>query len=449
LIFISISVYAKQEVTNNPKAEMEWWRETYGSVSSAENPKVTICRSVFRDLWNAVQPISIQRPSILVIPKNSEKWVDSWALATADGSIVLVESILDLTLGKSDPLETTAISQLAFILAHELAHIVNQHHQKAGFGVLFQKTSRDENSEKGQPVELDADEYGLFLMTKAGYDPNTILTDHGINFFVEYEKKVHEHIETVKPVNDHLKHPQIMGRAFELRARLVNFSKKLQHFNLGIKAYFRGNYKVAVQQFTIFSKYFASREVENNIGVSYLQQARKMVLGCDAEKYQTALAIKLDVNNRAEKLRRKEEEIRIGAKEILKCETGKRFQHLTNKAKIHLELSALKGPKYWLAFSNLSALWILKGDAQAAKFQATEALRNHPNNDFALVNLAMANYLDAPSKNKSFSIKLLKSVSEDSEVSLEKQLNLENILLNGHNSSTPEALSAPVILKKQ
>lgn len=77
---------------------------------------------------------------------------------------------------------------IAAILSHELSHYYNQHSLKAQLKIIGEPAENElkeaakylENIKFGQDLELDADMSGFFLMKKAGYDPEWMVTMLGI-----------------------------------------------------------------------------------------------------------------------------------------------------------------------------------------------------------------------------------------------------------------------------
>lgn len=73
-------------------------------------------------------------------------------------------------------------------ISHELSHYYNQHSLKSQLKIVGQPTEDElkeaakhlQNIKFGQDLELDADLSGFFLLKKAGYDPEWMVTMPGI-----------------------------------------------------------------------------------------------------------------------------------------------------------------------------------------------------------------------------------------------------------------------------
>jgi predicted Zn-dependent protease len=406
------------------KADGDWWRRVYGEVPTSDNQSVLKAEMIFFKLWQAAQPAAIQHPRLIVISRKAEKWLDSWALTLADGSIVLVESVLDLAFDNSINNSQNSSSRLAFIIAHELAHLVQKDHQRFGTPLLFQTFSSNQEISKAYQAEIEADRYGIFLMTMAGYDPKNVLKPDQKSFFDEYESKVRQKIRSVGEFNDRKQHPRVKHRVLSLRKRLVNFNEELNHFLSGVDLYRQGDFKKAEEQFESFSKVFSSREVVNNLGLSRYQQAVVKTMGCKQPRFKLLPATWLEIKTLGEKLKLLNITELISEEQAQTCNPDEEFLRLIESARSEFELAFKKDSSFWPARLNLSACMIIKGNYQPAIKQVDSILKLDKENEFAVHNKTVALYLSDTAKYKEEAVKLMRRLSNDSKV---YELALQNL----------------------
>jgi tetratricopeptide (TPR) repeat protein len=426
------------------KADGDWWRRVYGEVSASDNPSVLRAEMIFLKLWQTAQPVDIRPPRLIVISDKAEKWLDSWALTVADGTIVLVESVLDLAFDID--ISQISNSRLAFVIAHELAHLAHKDHQRFGTPLLFQTLYSDQEMNKAHQAEIEADRYGIFLITMAGYDPKSILKSDQKSFFHEYESKVRKKIRSVGEPDEQKQHPLVQRRVQSLRERLENFTEELNLFFKGVELYHQGDFKKAEKQFEKFSQIFSSREVVNNLGLSFYQQAFKEIIGCHELHFKLQSATWLEAKTLGEKLKPVKISDLISEEEARICRPDDKFLWLVESAVSNFELAIKKDPSYWPARLNLSACMTIMGEYQAAIKQDDSILEFDKDNDFAIHNKAIVLYLSNTAKNKDHTVKLLKRLSNDSKV---HELALQNLeYVEGKaRKQTVEQISSDSILE--
>jgi|GEM_PF-5516077 len=393
--------------TEHRKADGDWWKKVYGELTWQEDADVFRAHQIFNNLWQALQPTTLNPPRLIVIPESSDKWLDSWALTLPDSSVILVKSVLDLSFGDEGRNKEIGDSRLSFVLAHELAHLANRDHEKTGSTMLFQSMLNRDEARVAREIEYAADRQGLFLMTMAGYDPKTILGSNQISFFVEYEEKVRKKIRSVGENNRSTEYPQTRERARKLRQRLLIFAGELHHFSEAVRWYEQRDFKKAAVGFETFSQSFAGREVLNNLGLSYFQQARQRVISCQDMNLKYTLSTKLDIETRAENL--KPEPIGV-IKEKMHCQKDGQYKRLLNLAKKQYLLSIMKDPNYAIVYINFSAYLITVEDYPRAVLEADKALRKNKKNWSALNNKFIAFFLVDPAKNKTKAMKQLAAI---------------------------------------
>lgn len=413
LVFLLSGILFSRE----QKADGDWWIKSYGEIHWQEDMQVLQAQKIFNYLWNAMQPTTLEVPRLIVLPASSEKWLDSWAFSLADGSVILTRGILDLAFESED----AGDSRLAFILSHELAHLSNRDHDSVGQSVLFHSRLSEFSSRKISKIEFEADRYGLFLMTMAGYDPKEILRPDQESFLVEYAEKVRQRIRSIDhtetPLNEELKR-----RTHQLKQRLISFANELSFFKNGVQSYFKSDYKNAEKNFKQFKKAFEGREVLNNLSLSQYQLARQKTSGCAEDHLSFFLATELDLETRADKLRMKQivipDESRI-------CKKDAEFRKLINQARMNLDSSVAKDPEYLPAQINRLALNIFVKNYQTAIREADRLYKQGIRNSKLMNNMAVALYLTATEANKDRAVRMLEKIPANSSVQTGMSVNLQ------------------------
>jgi tetratricopeptide (TPR) repeat protein len=355
LLILACWLGAAPAVGSGHKGDHRWWLAHYGQVTAAENPAIKRAMRVFDRVWSAAQPVDITRPRLLFLPSSSEKWLDSWALALADGSILIVESLLPLVYDNDHPLDTLGDTRMAFILSHELAHLIRHDHERIGDPQFFGAGS--DPTEHVRQVEMDADYHGLFLLTMAGYQPQRVL-NRQTPFFEHYAARVAEQIATVGRDPSSARQPERRERVDGLFTRLHRFAGELVHFRNGVDAYTVGDYSAAEKHFRSFLDTYPGREVFNNLGLSLYQQARTHLSACGEPRYQLSPTTVLVKDTDARRLVPKT----IGRIEI-RADTRCRpnlARPLLTESRRYLETAAAKDPTFQPARINLEALSLIE-----------------------------------------------------------------------------------------
>jgi len=440
LLFVSNTLFA----ANDSKRDGEWWIKSYGQITADKDNQVARAEMVFQTLWTAMRPTSLKQPVLIVVPRSSEKWLESWAITLSDGSVILVRSLLDLVLKNSEDQKQISESRLAFILAHELAHLIHHDHQKLGPTMLFSSGENESVAKETREAEFRADRTGLFLMTTAGYNPGEILVREDDSFFSDYESRVRDRICAIGKRNQSLRYSESGQRAEQLRKRLLGFVKELKIFHRAVKAYQDKEYQAAAENFAAFSKIFPSREVLNNLGLCYYQQARLRLAGCQEPTYDFALATYLETETRAEKLISGQITTRIEDRTDLNCKKDDITRELLNKARHQFELAEEKDAGYLPARLNKSALLITSSEYKKAAEECDAVLLMDEKYAGAVNNKAVALYLQQPDSPKETTIALWKKVPASN---MYYQAALRNIDTAQSSDLDPGGIKAPPRLK--
>lgn len=173
---------------------------------------------------------------------------------------------------------------LAFVLAHELAHIENHdflHLQFLNYLVRpMADSTRAEILDISRPTqrdlkdrELRADQRALVLLTLAGYDPRIVLED-AFDFLQAWSRRILGEIA-------YGSYPTPEARTRILQAQFATLLEKLDYFYAGNKLFQAGFFQEAASVYEIFLKEIRDPAALNNAGLAYLQAAAKQLSQCD------------------------------------------------------------------------------------------------------------------------------------------------------------------------
>ena len=252
--------------------------EAYGIVQPQDNNYLERTHGIFNKL-KRISGRASQSAKLLVINSPDKPW----AIALADGNVVLSAGSLNIVYGEND-LET-GDAWMAFVLGHELAHLANRdmwHHQmhQALAGDLSDQTLkmlRDSLSESSLNLEnikdreLKADEQGFMYAALAGYKTNRILrtTENQDGFLSHWVKQTHTVVD-----NSH--HTAELRTRF-LNRRLNELGERVRLFDYGVKLAHFGRYEDATYLVEGFSKKYPSKQSLNNSAYIKIQLARKLM----------------------------------------------------------------------------------------------------------------------------------------------------------------------------
>ena len=263
----------------NPRERIDFWQQNFTAVTAETDSRVARAQDIFSRLVRAAGRRPGVEPRLHVIQEESA--MTSLPIAIPDGWVVLSQRVLDFCYRAPK----RGDDRLAFVLAHEIAHhMENDFWHMKFFQALeiSQKRAGDQKllgeireiaalTDKVLAKELRADELGITYLTMAGFDPNAVLGDADSgDFFREW-------IATLDPDRLGLKkartHPAPSQRVATVQARLRQVAEQADLFNLGLLLYQAGDYPRAVLAFSEFSRYFPGREVYHNLGAAYHQLA--------------------------------------------------------------------------------------------------------------------------------------------------------------------------------
>jgi tetratricopeptide (TPR) repeat protein len=315
-------------------------------------------------------------------------------MALPDGGIILSKGALDICY--QEP--TRGDDRLAFVLAHELAHQFKDDfwHMKFFQAIEASKAQAPQPNANLEEVlriarlpddvqakELQADQHGIVYASLAGFNTNAIVTeDNTVNFFQDWVRTLDP--SRLRSVRADRAHPSPQQRAETLKVHLRQILDKLDEFHVGLWFYQAGNYPKAILAFEDFLHVFPSREVYQNLAVSYHQLAVQyyQLWKQDAWALPFQLSLAVDPVTRAGKVALRGGEGPEKAAEL--------FHAYLVKAIEFYHTAIALDPSYALAYTNLGCALILQEEVYKAIATLQDALKIAPNSPQIFNNLGVA-----------------------------------------------------------
>jgi len=265
-----------------PREHIGDWRTQYQELARTADPRADKAHSIFKRLLQVAGTRPDVVPQLFITA--SDPWDIMLPVALSDGWIILSKGALDICY--RDP--ARGDDRLAFVLAHELAHLLNddiwhlrflqalaalqQGRAPAPDSPAFAVRRSASDTEAVLARELRADERGIMYATMAGFNPRAIVTeDQGVNFFADWLRALDpRRLEGISV--DRLR-PTPQERAETLRTHLRRVADNTAVFQVGLWFYDAGDYPRALQAFADFRVLFPSREVSHNLATSHHQLA--------------------------------------------------------------------------------------------------------------------------------------------------------------------------------
>jgi len=250
------------------QACIRWWQDNYKAHLASASPKFTWVQEVFIRV-REVTGLSFgmpsgRRPELYI---TEDPAVSIPALALQDGSIVLSTRALEIC----REVPELQKDRLAFVLAHELAHLLTSDFRHLRlFAALHAGTPGILPAEAWQ-LEYDADARAILTLSLSGFRPHAIVdADRNVNFFREWVQALDPQAGHGRPLPSH---PTPEDRAREVLKRLRQVSNHVDVFQLGVQSYQAGASRRALEAFTQFNGVYPSREAAYNVAVSHHQLA--------------------------------------------------------------------------------------------------------------------------------------------------------------------------------
>ncbi len=262
---------------SDERANASFYIDIFGRVDPQNYPLASRAIEVFNQIKRAADSEAASA-SLVIIDTEARPW----AIALADGNVVLSRGALDIIYGSVN--QEIGDARLAFVLGHELAHLGSrdlwQQHvfsslsaipdlADSALSVLHREMTLSVfDAAAWRERELKADEVGYMIASLAGFDVRQIFADDALrkDFLSVWE------IQT-QSVGD--THYNAAVRSEFLQVRLAAASERLDQFQLGVMLAHVGRYEDALAVFENFQTFFSSRAVLTNLGYVHLQLARE------------------------------------------------------------------------------------------------------------------------------------------------------------------------------
>lgn len=368
----------------NPRERVDYWRSNYTVVTS--DPRVSRAQKIFDRLVGAAGQRPGVEPRLLVIAENPANV--SLPIAIPDGWIILSLRTLDFCYR----VPAYGDDRLAFILAHEVAHQMEDDFWHMKFfqaiealgaranerQVLTEVRDMARQTDKTLARELRADELGMTYAMMAGFNPEAILGDAGTDFFKEWVATLDPARLRAAPVAR--THPEPAHRVAAVKARLHQVSEQAELFQLGLLFYQATDFRNAVLAFEEFRRYFPGREAQHNLGAAYHQLALQQWRPTgDRNEPIFKLSMAIDPLTRAK-----------GSVRASAGDTAQSFQHNIGLAIENYRRAIAQDATYLPAYRNLASAYIVRGEPYQAIAILQEALKFAPNDAAAHNNLGVA-----------------------------------------------------------
>ena len=391
------------------KNRIAYWRSKYQQLKPQDDPRVVRAQSIFQ----RIVQVAGARPSVvprLFMTKN-DPWGITLPIALPDGWIVLSQKVLDICY--QDPEQGD--DRLAFVLAHEVAHQLNDDFWHMRFFQALEAASTNQTvsqaflndvrrsagmTEHILSRELQADERGIIYTAMAGFNTHAIVTsDNTVNFFADWIQALNPH--RIRGIGQGPMRPTPQERATSLKTRLHRIVDQTAVFHVGLWWYYAGDYPKAIQAFEHFRGLFPGREVIHNLAVSHHQLALQILQATQKDTpiipFQLSMAI--DPETHASKIYLDEKSYASRGSSELAHAMALFREHLDNAITLYREALSL-APGYTPSARNLGSALIVRGvhatdasrqaDLAESVMTLSRALSRRPDDAALLNNLGVA-----------------------------------------------------------
>jgi tetratricopeptide (TPR) repeat protein len=370
----------------NPRERIDFWQRNFTAVEAESDPLVARAQQIFTRLVRIAGRRPGVEPRLHVVREDP---VGSLAISIPDGWVVLSRRVIEFCYRAPQ----LGDSRLAFVLAHEIAHHLEDDfwHMKFFQAIeIYQKQSGDQQllgevrriaalTDKVLAKELRADELAISYIAMAGFDPRAVVGDAGSGDFFQ------EWIAMLDPARlgpqEAGTHPEPSQRAATVKARLRQVAEQAELFNLGLLFYQAGDYARAILAFDEFRRYFPGREVHHNLGAAHHQLALRYGRPLADKRGEPLfkLSVSVDPLSRA-----------YGATRSPRESPSRAFERHIDAAIERYQTAISQDPAYLPAYRNLGAAYVAKGEAYKAIAILQDGLKLAPRDAAVLNNLGVA-----------------------------------------------------------
>ncbi|MFK7892887.1 MAG: M48 family metalloprotease [Granulosicoccus sp.] len=259
------SVCAAADLRSNINA----WKKAFAVVSD-ENPYVKRVNNIFERLKSVVGN-EVLLSELYILDSDNQPW----AIALADGNVVLSRGALDVVYGASNNSMEAKDAQIAFVLGHELNHIAKADfwHEQVYRSFVNREAEHHsvaitDRAARRRESELRADEDGFIYASLAGFNTRAILSDseNGTDFLQYWVRQTRTGLGEINfSAEERSQFLAITLRGMDEAVKLFQYGTRLAQF---------GFYDEARLLLDEFFRIYPSSQVLNNLGYVYLQLAR-------------------------------------------------------------------------------------------------------------------------------------------------------------------------------
>lgn len=323
------------------------------------NAKAKEAEQIFRALLSAIG--DNRTPPDFRIVRGKSSSFDIALYVPKSHRVMIEEEFYDL----AHSLPGSAAPQaLALILGHELAHFYRNHPWAIEFGKAFAERQREPTEPPGpvagpvsadfaerRRIEADADYFGGFYSSLAGYQPLSVA---GEVFDVIYR---HYHFDKTLPAYEQLQYRKAAAQEAGLRLQRL-----LPLFEVGVHLMLVRDYHNAARVFERIGADFPGPEMWNNAAVALSNESFRWATESGPA---FVYPLELDPDTRL---------AAGGGRGGATAAAGERRAELLLQAKRHLEQAIRISPSYTTAILNLACVLDLSGDPQLALEKSREVL---------------------------------------------------------------------------
>ena len=296
---------------------------TIASFGQSVTKKTTY--QVFDNLISSIGNYSVITPTLIIANTNR----NPASYNPSNSTIKIENKVLEICYSFG----ADSLNALSYILAHELGH----HYQNHGYNARY--ASLDFSNEIEKTVEANnrrvdnesqADVYAGFYAHISGYNSLDIASDFLKTIYREYD------------LPDYIKnYPTLSQRIEIIKKNKDDFETLKNIFELANLNIAVGNYEISQKLYKYILNYgFNSREIHNNLGLSYVYQA--LNLGVEKKFIKIILPFKLDFNSR------------LSNNQINRSLNEKQYAvNLLKLAIKEFEIALMLDPKYLTSFENI------------------------------------------------------------------------------------------------
>ncbi len=390
------------------KNHIAYWRANYPELQPTDDPRVIQARAIFQRIAQVAGGRDGVRPRLYITQR--DPWNLTLPIALPGGWVILSKGVLDICYR----MPSQGDDRLAFVLAHELAHQLNDDFWHMRFFQAYEAVASQQpapqaflsaihetgsNAAHVMARELQADERGIIYASMAGFAPHAIVSaDDSVNFFEEWVRALDPRRVGGMP-SGHL-HPTPKVRAVTLKRHLRRVADQAAVFQAGLWWHYAGDYPKAIEAFDQFRVLFPSREVIHNLAASHHRLALQLLQlwkPNTAMPFQLAMAI--DPHTRASQMYR-DEHAEASRGNLTPADAKALFyDHLDQSITLYRRAIGLD-KSYIPAARNLASALIVRGvyatdvsrqgDVAEAVMTLSRALQLQPNDPELHTNLGVA-----------------------------------------------------------